>query len=294
VNQLKVLFLGIVLGLSSVSSASAFPKEEIKVLIPIPSYGFDPTEASVPWKYLKDAQFKVVFATPTGKQGLADVRMLTGADLGIFKFVLMNDENGTKAYRELLKSHEFQHPISYLDIRSQEYDAVFLPGGHDQGMKEYLGSTTIQQTIAEIFDANKPVGAICHGTLVTARSISKKTGRSVLWGRKTTGLTRYQELTAYNMTKSYLGSYYRTYPELDTKEKTVTMEDELKSYLRDPSDFSRGPGFPIPLGRDSPDNFAPGYTFLDGNYLSARWPGDAHKFGNDFVKLLKNYSAHQE
>lgn len=261
------------------------------VLIPIPRYGFDPTEAAVPWRYLKSNGFRTVFATPDGKQGQADIRMVTGKDLGILKGVLMNDKNGTAAYLELEKSDEFRQPISYEQVKPEEYDAIFLPGGHDKGMREYLDSNIIQQVIVDFFESNRPVGAICHGTLLAARSISKRTGHSVLWGRKTTGLTRMQELVAYQLTRLYLGTYYRTYPEKDHDNCIVTMEDELKSYLKDPSDFSRGPGFPIPSRRDSPKHPNRGFTVRDGNYLSARWPGDANRFGSEFVTLLKGSGA---
>jgi protease I len=64
------------------------------------------------------------------------------------------------------------------------------------------------------------------------------------------------------------------------------MEDELKSFLKSPGDFHRGPGFPIPLKRDSASRLDDGFTLLDGNYLSARWPGDAHRFARDLVRLL--------
>ncbi|MBN2639764.1 MAG: DJ-1/PfpI family protein [Bacteroidales bacterium] len=261
-------------------------KRNKKILIPLPNYGFDPTESSVPWMYLNDAGFQTVFATPDGKPAQADIRMLTGKDLGVLKSVLMNDKNGQRAYAKLEKSSEFHHPISYEQIDWNEFDALLLSGGHDKGMREYLGSALLQEKVAGFFDAKKPVAAICHGTLLAGRSTSLKTGRSVLYGRKTTGLTRIQELISYYLTKLYLKDYYRTYPELDHDGKIVTMQDELVSYLESPDDYSKGPGFPIPLGRDKPGNFTNGFTVCDGNYLSARWPGDAHRFGHEFVILL--------
>lgn len=249
------------------------------ILIPTPNYGFDPTEASIPWKYLREAGHRAIFATPQGKQAQADIRMSTGRDLGILKKILMADLLAVKTYQELEKSPEFQSPLPYDQLRSTDFDAIFLPGGHDPGMREYLESKTLQNLIVEFFEQDKPVAAICHGTLLVGRSVSSKTGKSVLWGRKTTGLTERQELIAYQLTRSYLGDYYRTYPE-------ITMEAELKSYLRDPSDYSRGPGFPIPLSRDTPSHPERGYTVLDGKYLSARWPGDANRFGMEWVQLL--------
>jgi hypothetical protein len=39
--------------------------------------------------------------------------------------------------------------------------------------------------------------------------------------------------------------------------------------------------------RDTPTNLAPGFALRDGNYVSARWPGDAHRFAHDFGALLQ-------
>lgn len=41
------------------------------ILIPLPEYGFDPTEVSIPWKFLKDAGHSVSFTTPHGRPGQA-------------------------------------------------------------------------------------------------------------------------------------------------------------------------------------------------------------------------------
>ena len=152
-------------------------------------------------------------------------------------------------------------------------------GGHDKGMRVYLESAALHKAVAYFFDNNKPVAAICHGTLLAARSISSLTGKSVLYGRKTTGLTRNQEWVAYQLTRAWLGDYYRTY--------ATPMAEELISFLRSSSDYDAGPGTPIPMGRDSDKNLKPGFTVRDGFYLSARWPGDAHKFGNEFVQMLQ-------
>jgi protease I len=249
------------------------------ILMPLPAYGFDPSESGIPWVYLTQAGHNVIFATPDGQPAQADIRMLTGKDLGLWKQILMNDKNGADAYVKMSQSSEFQNPISYAEIGSRKFDALLLTGGHDKGMRPYLESLVLQKLIAEFFENDLPVGAICHGTLLAARSVSHQSGKSVLWGRKTTGLTKRQEMTAYLMTKAYLGDYYRTY--------TTPMETELTTYLRSSEDYSAGPGFIVPAKRDSPSNLQAGYTVRDRNYLSARWPGDAHRFGAEFVKLLE-------
>jgi hypothetical protein len=124
------------------------------------------------------------------------------------------------------------------------------------------------------------LGAVCHGVLLVARSICKETGKSILYNRKTTGLTRKQEMFAYNLTRIYLGDYYLTYPD-------TTVEDELKTLISDPKNFSSGHGFFIPLGRDGPANLN-GYVVIDNNYISGRWPGDVHTLAVKYIDLLIN------
>ncbi len=229
---------------------------------------------------MQEAGYSCVFASPDGHIAQADRRMLTGEDLGLLKSALMAKRDAVAVYRELEKSAEFLAPLPYHKIESQSFDGVFLPGGHDKGMREYLESKVLQRFIAQMLASDKPVGAICHGTLLVARSRAEATGKSVLWGRRTTGLTKRQELIAYQLTRFYLGDYYLTYPE-------ITLEDEVKGQLQRSEDFLCGPGFPFPLARDSAQQLQYGFTVLDGKYLSARWPGDAHRFAAEFVRLLR-------
>jgi len=113
---------------------------------------------------------------------------------------------------------------------------------------------------------------------LAARSVSSKTGKSVLHGLRTTSLLSFQEKLAWWLTWWWLGNYYRTY--LDR-----TVESEVKDALARPNkDFLPGP---MALGRDTPDNLQSGFTVKDGQYLSARWPGDVHRFTCDFLAMLQ-------
>lgn len=64
-----------------------------RILIPIPAYGFDPTEVAIPWKLMPEHKMEVVFATPEGKKASADVLMLSGGKLGIWKSVLKDRQD---------------------------------------------------------------------------------------------------------------------------------------------------------------------------------------------------------
>lgn len=260
---------------------------EAKILVPLPRYGFDPAETCVPWNYLKSAGlYQVVFSTPDGTQARTDERTLTGKDLGLLAGTLACDQDTANLYHQMAASEEFQKPVPWNETRSEDYDAILLPGGHDKPVREYLESIIIQKIIGEMFDQDKPVATICHGVLLASRSVHPKTGKSVLYGRKTTGFTRWQEMACHNLTRLWLGDYYLTYPQ-------IYMEDDVKQHLARPEDFEEGPGFPIPLNKDT-DAKPDGFALLDGKYLSARWPGDVHRFATDFINLLASANSSKQ
>jgi protease I len=65
------------------------------------------------------------------------------------------------------------------------------------------------------------------------------------------------------------------------------VQKEVTLALKQPSDFIVGPVFSLRAAlRDSPTKLNLGFTVQDGQYLSARWPGDAHRFATEFLGLL--------
>jgi putative intracellular protease/amidase len=77
-------------------------------------------------------------------------------------------------------------------------------------MRQYPGSAVLREQVARFWALGRPVGAICHGVLVLARTRDTAAGRSVLAGRQTTCLPRCMERMAYWSTDWRLGRYYRT------------------------------------------------------------------------------------
>ncbi len=114
--------------------------------------------------------------------------------------------------------------------------------------------------------------------LVLARSCDPTTERSLLHGRRTTCLPKYMERSAFVITAWRLGRYYRTYP--------AYVEDEVREALRDAADFVRGPRALSRRGTEADDG--PAFVVEDGNYVSARWPGDAYLFAKRFALQLRD------
>jgi len=244
--------------------------------MPVPGYGFDPTEAAIPWKVFSSGQIDVVFATPNGEKAAADSIMLDGKGLGIWKPVLRARQDAVDAYSAMQACDSFCRPIPYADALATEFDAIFLPGGHHKGVREYLESDVLHRLVADFFAAEKPVAAICHGVVLVARSKNPATGNSVIQDYRTTALLKSQELAAYRMTRLWLKDYYLTYPD-------ATVEDEVRSVLSNSANFDRGP---TPVLRDSLDSLQRGFVVRDRNYLSARWPGDAYSIATKTAELL--------
>src|SRR5207244_670290 len=143
------------------------------------------------------------------------------------------------------------------------------------------GNELLRRRVADYWALGRPVGGICHGVLVLARTRDPTTGRSLLYGRRTTCLPKYMERAAFLATAWRLGRYYRTYP--------AYVQDEVRACLDDPRlKFRRGPLTLSARGTATDDTAA--FVVHDGTYLSARWPGDAYLFARRFCDLLGSAS----
>ncbi len=221
----------------------------------------------MPWKQLSALGVDVVVATPDGAPAEADPIVLSGEGLGLFSFALRADTLGRGAYEEF-QSEMCRHPQSYGEVDAADFDALILPGGHAKEMRPYLESEALHAHVSEFFRRDKIVAAICHGVVAAARARSAE-GTSVLAGKRTTALTEAMELFAWRATRRKLGDYYRTYPQ--------TVQDEVSGAVGDAGEFLVGPK---PLFRDRPGKLHRGFVVQDGNYISARYPGDVHRFSD--------------
>jgi len=281
-----------------------------QILIPTPARDFDPTEVAVSWQILQSLGHTVIFATPGGETAQADEMMVSGQGLDLWGFIpvlrrfpllgllMRADRNGRRAYAAMMDDPRFKTPLKWADIDAGKFDGLHRLGGHRaRGIRQYLESSVLQGVVAEFFAADKPVAAICHGVVLAARSISKGTGKSVLYGRKTTALTWAMEgaaATVGRVVRFWDPSYYRTYRE-ETGQSLgyMSVQAEVTRALEKPGDFmdvpERSPNYrrkTSGLHRDTPEDSSPAFVVQDGNYVSARWPGDVHTFANVFAALV--------
>lgn len=218
--------------------------------------------------------------------------------------VLRANRDALTAYRAMERDAAFRAPLSWEQAGQDGFDGadgvdgLLLPGGHRaRGMRAYLESELLQRLVVGAFQRDLPVGAICHGVLLAARSVDPATGRSVLHGRRTTALTWSLEGRAWSVarrTRFWDPDYYRTYREAPGQPAGyLSVQQEVTRALAGPADF-----LDVPAGaphaarksdgrhRDSVADDRPAFVVRDGRYVSARWPGDVHAFAAAFAELL--------
>ncbi len=241
--------------------------------------------------------------------------MLTGEGLdpwgwlpGLRRVVIVGrplraDSGARLAYGRMTESAEFRSPLRWDGLELDRADGLLLPGGHRaRGMQSYLESESLQALVVEAFRRERPVAAVCHGVLLAARSIDPRSGRSVLHGRRTTALTWELERTAWRIgrvSRFWDPGYYRTYRELRGQPPGyMSVEAEVTRALARPEDFlDVPPDDPHARrrrggrARDSLEDETPAFVVEDGNYLSARWPGDVHTLARRFAELLTRQPA---
>jgi putative intracellular protease/amidase len=285
------------------------------VLIPIPDLDFDPSEVAVSWRVLTERGHRVLFSTQSGRPAAGDGLMLTGRGFdpwssvpGLGRLILVGrflraNRAARAAYAQMVRSREFRNPSRWDDATLSGVDALLLPGGHRaRGMRAYLESATLQRLVVEAFGRGVIVAAICHGALLAARSLDPSTGRSVLHGRRTTALTWALERRAWHIarvTRFWDRGYYRTYPEAEGQPVGyMSVQGEVTRALADPEHFLDVPD-DVPnrrlktsgTARDSAANSRPAFIVDDGDYLSARWPGDVHTFAAALARKLDAAAA---
>lgn len=135
-------------------------------------------EFAVPYRLFLSAGCRVTVASPKGGRAPIDPRSAP-------------DASQSATHAEALQALADTRVLS--DLRSEDFDAVFIPGGH--GTMYDLPVAKVGRVVGEFADAGKIVAAVCHGpaALVAAK---RADGTAVVKGRKVTGFTNEEERAA--------------------------------------------------------------------------------------------------
>lgn len=200
-------------------------------------------ELAAPYYAFIDGGDDVTIASIRGGEVPIDGRSLAETPLPASVRRFLDDEAATEA------AH---HSKPVADLDPNEYDALFLPGGHGT-MWDFPNNPALARAITTMLDARKIVAAVCHAPAAFV-GVTRQDGSTLIKGRSITCFT-------------------------DSEERAVHLEDAvpflLESRLRDL-------GAQVATGPD----FAP-HIMEDGNLLTGQNPKSSETLAQAVISALK-------
>ncbi|MEW2490306.1 type 1 glutamine amidotransferase domain-containing protein [Streptomyces sp. NPDC048411] len=145
--------------------------------------GYWAEEFANPYKILTDAGHEVVVATPKGVIPTVDMMSLRPAFAG--------GEDGALGLENIIRDAEvMRRPLKLSDVRLEDYDAVYLPGGHGP-MADLAFDADAGRLLTAQLNSGKPLAIVCHAP--AAMLSTRIHGVSPFKGYKVTAFTNDEE-----------------------------------------------------------------------------------------------------
>ena len=143
--------------------------------------GFWLEEFAAPYFVFRDAGLELTLASPKGGQPPVDPK----SDL---------PENQTAAMARFKQDERAQRELSQTvkltDVRAEDYDTVFYPGGHGP-MWDLAEDPASIALIESFYDSGKPVALVCHAPGALHRVMHE--GEPLVKGKRITGFANTEE-----------------------------------------------------------------------------------------------------
>jgi putative intracellular protease/amidase len=207
--------------------------------------GYWAEEFANPYKLLTDAGHEVVVATPGGTTPNVDMMSLRPSMAG--------GEQGALDLEAVIRDAEvMRRPLQLSDVRLEDYDAVYLPGGHGP-MSDLAFDADAGRLLTAQLESGNPLAIVCHAP--AAMLATRIHGVSPFKGYKCTGFTNEEE--------EGVGLAPRA---------TWLLETDLKEKVG--VQYSRGPIWEP-------------YMVEDRNLVTGQNPHSAAVLGNRLLEILK-------
>ncbi|MBS2029759.1 MAG: type 1 glutamine amidotransferase domain-containing protein [Deltaproteobacteria bacterium] len=145
--------------------------------------GFWAEEFANPYKILTDAGQEIVVASPNGDIPVPDMMSLRPSMAGGIE--------GALELETIIRSAEaLRRPLKLSDVRLEDYDAVYLPGGHGP-MSDLAFDADAGRLLTAQLNSGRPLFIVCHGP--AAMLATRIHGVSPFKGRHVTGFTNEEE-----------------------------------------------------------------------------------------------------
>jgi putative intracellular protease/amidase len=135
-------------------------------------------EVAHPYAVFDEAGYHIDFASLSGDTPYLDALNLAG-DAGNLKFLT------GKGWTAMQKA------VKLVDVDVKTYDAIFIPGGLAP-MVDMPEAPLLKKIIAETYERNAVVGAVCHGP-VSLLNVKLSDGSYLVNGKNITSFTNAEE-----------------------------------------------------------------------------------------------------
>lgn len=142
--------------------------------------GYELTELARAYYVFQANGFSVDIASPLG--GNAPV-VIDGDDMGIYDYAFLNDPTA---------QNKTTNTIPLDKVVTQNYEAIFFVGGKG-AMFDFPDNKYIQSIVRELYEADKVVGAVCHGPAALV-NVMNNNGRPLLENKMVSSFTNDEEL----------------------------------------------------------------------------------------------------
>ncbi|MFE2490407.1 type 1 glutamine amidotransferase domain-containing protein [Streptomyces mirabilis] len=206
--------------------------------------GYWAEEFVAPYSVFTDAGHEVTVATPAAVVPVVDTMSLEPRMAG-------GEENALREEAVIEAADELRHPISLQEVRLEDYDAVYYPGGHGP-MEDLSVDPDSGALLREALASGNPLGIVCHApaALLATRDAN---GNTPFANYRVTGFCNEEE--------AGVG--------LADKAKWL-LEDELKKL---PTQYSRGAAWEP-------------YTVVDRNLFTGQNPASSGPLAKELVTAL--------
>ncbi len=151
--------------------------------------GFWIEEFATPYYVLADAEVEVTIASPNGGQPPVDPKSeLSDAQTPSTK----------RFYKDNTALDKVKHSLKLSDIKEQDYDAVFYPGGHGPLWDLATDKNSIQ-LIESFYNHQKPIAFVCHAPAALV-NVKANNGEPLVKGKQLTSFSNTEE-EAVKLTK---------------------------------------------------------------------------------------------
>jgi putative intracellular protease/amidase len=90
---------------------------------------------------------------------------------------------------------KLEHTKSINDVKSMDYDAIYLTGGHGT-MYDFVNNPTLRTLIKDFYENGKIVAAVCHG-VCGLLDVKLTNGNYLIHNKNTTGYSWFEETLAF-------------------------------------------------------------------------------------------------